>query len=79
VFVAVVKEPGLWTTAVRQMKRTARPHWWKHRPFLPVPSGEYLSFRLVTQYGGAPNAGGRWEADDVVRYLRWCKSWDTQR
>jgi hypothetical protein len=70
---AVVKRPSLWRTVVRQMRRTAAPGWWKRRPFLPVPSGEYLRFRLLTQYGDARH---RWEPDDVVNYLRWCRDWD---
>ena len=72
---AVVRRPSLWTTAVRQMRRTTAPGWWRRRPFLPIPSGEYLEFRLVTQYGDARHA---WEPDDVVNYLRWCKSWETR-
>jgi len=60
----VVRRPDLWATALRQARRTAPPGWWKRRPFLPVPSGEYLDFRLVTQYGDAAH---RPEADDVVK------------
>lgn len=63
-------------TAVRQMKRTAPPGWWKHRPFLPVPSGEYLRFRLITQYGDPEHA---WEPDDVVNYLEWCRNFEAGR
>jgi hypothetical protein len=70
---AVVRRPSLWSTAVRQMRRTAAPGWWKRRPFLPVPSGSYVEFRLVTQYG---DPGHAWDPDDVVNYLRWCKSWE---
>lgn len=70
---AVGARPGLWLTAVRQLRRTVPPGWWKRQPFLPVPSGEYLRFRLLTQYGDAAHA---WEPADVVRYLYWCKSWD---
>lgn len=71
--IAVLRRPSLWATAVRQMRRTAPPGWWKRRPFLPVPSGEYLRFRLVTQYGDPEHA---WEPDDVVNYLRWCRSFE---
>ena len=70
---AVAARPALWRTAVRQMRRTAAPGWWRRRPFLPIPSGEYLRFRLVTQYG---DAGHAWEPADVVNYLRWCREWD---
>jgi hypothetical protein len=43
-------------------------------PFLPVPSGEYLRFRLVTQYGDPDH---RPEPDDVINYLAWCRHWDS--
>jgi len=69
---AVAKRPSLWWTAARQLRRTTPAGWWKRRPFLPVPSGRYLEFRLLTQYGDASHA---WDPDDVVNYLRWCKSW----
>ena len=51
--VAVLRRPSLWFTALRQWKRTTPSGWWKRRPFLPVPSGDYLKFRMVTQYGDA--------------------------
>jgi hypothetical protein len=68
---AVARHPSLWATAARQAGRLARPGWWRHPPFLPVPDAEYLRFRLETAYGGhgdvAPNP------DDLVTYLRWCR------
>jgi hypothetical protein len=70
---AVARRPSLWSTALRQARRTTAPGWWRRRPFLPVPSGSYLEFRLVTQYGDPDHA---WDPDDVVNYLRWCKSWE---
>lgn len=70
---AVAGRPRLWPTAVVAMRRTASPGWWRRRPFLPVPSGEYLEFRLVTQYGD-PRA--RPEPRDVVNYLTWLRQWD---
>ncbi len=73
VALAVARRPRLWVTAVRQMRRTAPPGWWRRRPFLPVPSGEYLAFRLLTQYGSPDH---RWEPDDVVGYLEWCRAYE---
>ena len=67
---AVVARPGLWGTAVRQARRTAAPGWWKRWPFLPLPTREYVEFRLLTQYGAADaRPAGR----DLVTYLEWCK------
>ncbi len=74
--VAVAMRPALWPIAVRQMRRTAAPGWYRRAPFLPIPTGNYLRFRLVTQYGD-PNH--RPEAMDVVNYLSWCKQWDSNQ
>lgn len=73
VAVAVLRRPSLWFTAARQARRTATAGWWRRAPFLPVPSGDYLRFRLVTQYGDADRQP---DADDVVAYLAWCRDWD---
>jgi hypothetical protein len=70
---AVARRPHLWATAMRQARRTAAPGWWRRPPFLPVPSGEYLRFRLQTQYG---DAGAAPQPSDVVSYLEWCRDWD---
>lgn len=75
VALAVVRRPSLWPTALRQARRTATPGWWRRPPFLPVPSGDYLRFRMVTQYGetdSPPNPA------DVLNYLAWCRDWDRQ-
>ncbi|MBM3676161.1 MAG: hypothetical protein FJW88_14730 [Actinobacteria bacterium] len=66
---ALARHPKLWPTALVQVGRLARPGWWRHAPFLPVPDREYLRFRLETQYGpvATPQPG------DLVDYLRWCR------
>ena len=69
--VAVARHPRLWPVAARQWRRTTPPRWWRRRPFLPVPSREYLRFRLLTQYG---DTDARASGADVVNYLRWCAS-----
>jgi len=73
VALAVVRRPSLWLTAARAARRTAAPGWWRRAPFLPVPSGDYLRFRMVTQYGDADRQP---DADDAVAYLEWCRDWD---
>ena len=67
---AVARRPTLWPTAIRQMSRTAAPGWYRRPPFMPVPQGDYLRFRLVTQYGDPQH---RPDPVDVVNYLAWCK------
>jgi hypothetical protein len=68
---AVAPHPRLWPVAVRQWRRTMPDGWWRRRPFLPVPSKEYLRFRLVTQYGDSET---RASGVDVVNYLAWCRT-----
>ena len=70
VFLAVLVRPTLWGVAMHTWWRTTPSRWWARAPHLPVPSRDYLRFRLVTQYG-------RNDADivpgDVLNYLAWCK------
>lgn len=67
---ALVTEPGLWPTAIRQAFRLAPTGWWRRRPFLPLPTRAYLEFRAVTMYG---DATARPRPEDVRTYLRWCR------
>jgi hypothetical protein len=67
---AVLARPSLWPTAVGQLGRMIPHAWWRRAPYLPIPDGDYLRFRLVTQYG----ATGRMDPDDVVTFLQWCRS-----
>lgn len=77
---AVLRHPTLWFAALRQWKRMAPKGWWRTRPFLPVPPADYLEFRLVTQYGGGHGAERPGiDPEDVVDYLRWCKTWKDGR
>lgn len=70
---AVARRPGLWPTAARQVVRMTPAGWWRRAPFLPVPRGDYLRFRMVTQYGDPRR---RPEPADVLDYLAWCRRWD---
>jgi hypothetical protein len=72
---AVAARPSLWPTAARQLRRTAAPGWHRRPPFLPLPSRDYLAFRLVTQYGDVHH---RPDPHDVLNYLLWCRQWDNE-
>lgn len=70
----VMVHPSLWATAIRQLRRMAPPGWWRRMPFLPVPSGDYLNFRLATQYGSTGQTRDRVpDPVDVLTYLAWCR------
>ena len=70
--VAVLREPGLWVTAIRQIFVLAVDGWWRKAPFLPLPDAAYFRFRLQTAYG---DTGRSPEPHDVVTYLHWCRAW----
>lgn len=57
--------PDLWPAALRLVPR----RWWRAWPPLPVPPRPYREFRTETMYG----TGGRLDADDLIRYLEWCR------
>ena len=42
--------------------------WYRHAPFLPLPPGEYLRWRMFTAYGDEAAVP---PLEDVVRFARW--------
>jgi hypothetical protein len=71
-FLAVLVHPGLWVTALVQVRVLAAPGWWRRRPFLPLPDEDYLRFRLQTMYGG--HEPPEPDPADLITYLHWCKA-----
>ena len=70
IVIAVLCRPSLWITALTQLFRLTPRRWWARAPFLPVPTREYIRFRVLTQYG---ERGHTLEVADVLSYLRWLK------
>ncbi len=68
---AIVKEPRLWPTALRQANNLVPRGWWHHWPPLPLPDPEYLKFRMSTAYGNSEDMPIE---KDVITYLHWCRS-----
>lgn len=64
----VLTHPGSILLFVRAGWRFRARGWWRRPPFLPLPSREYLEWRLHTAYG---EAGSAPEFDELERYLRW--------
>ena len=63
---ALIRRPWLWPAALAFV-----PHrWWRRWPPLPVPSREYMRFRMETMYG----SDGRLEADDLISDLEWVRA-----
>jgi hypothetical protein len=64
----IASRPGVWLEALRTLASTVRRGWWRRPPFLPLPAGEYVAWRVTTAYG---SPDGPVEPDDVVAYLAW--------
>ena len=60
--------PALAVDLLRVGWRFRRRHWWRRAPFLPVPSGEYVRWRMYTAYGDEDAVP---PAEDLIRYARW--------
>ena len=50
--------------------RFRRRDWFRRPPFLPVPSGRYVAWRMYTAFGDARAVP---TVEDVVRYARWAR------
>jgi len=68
---AVLVRPGLWRTAVRELRRMAPRRWWQSSPYLPLPDRRLWEFRMVTAYGRPDAVPSR---ADVVSFLEWCRA-----
>jgi hypothetical protein len=42
--------------------------WFRRFPFLPLPDGQYVRWRMYTAYGDSALVPA---AEDVIRYARW--------
>lgn len=62
--------PGLYGPALRAAWRFRARGWYRRPPFLPLPPGEYLLWRMETAYG-SPHAPPT--ARELGRYLRWAE------
>jgi hypothetical protein len=60
--------PATGAALLRVAWRFRRREWWRRAPFLPLPAGDYLRWRMHTAYGDADTVP---PADDVVRFARW--------
>ncbi len=73
----LLRRPFLWPTAVRQAVVLAPDGWWRTPPHLPLPSADYLRFRLITAFGGDGSLDDVDPSDlgaDLVTYLEWCRT-----
>lgn len=65
---AVLARPRLWPAALRQVRVLVPPGWWRRPPFVPLPSRDWLRFRMTTAYGD-PDAPV--DVEDLLVWLAW--------
>ena len=63
-----VSNPRTAAALVRVGWRFRARDWYRRFPFLPLPSRDYMRWRMYTAYGDERAVP---PADDVVRYARW--------
>lgn len=63
-----LRDPRLGAALVRVAWRFRRRAWYRRAPFLPLPAGDYVRWRMYTAYG---NRDAVPPADDIARYARW--------
>jgi hypothetical protein len=63
-----LRNPALGVALLRVAWRFRRRGWYRRPPFLPVPSRDYVRWRMYTAYGDYDAVP---PAEDVVRYARW--------
>ena len=63
-----VVNPPLAADLLRVAWRFRANGWYRRFPFLPLPSGKYVRWRMHTAYGSYDSVP---PADDVIRFARW--------
>jgi hypothetical protein len=63
-----IRHPATGGALLRVAWRFRRRYWWRRFPFLPLPAGEYVRWRMHTAYGDDDAIP---PLDDIERYARW--------
>lgn len=63
-----LRDPAIGVALLRVAWRFRRRHWWRRPPFIPLPSRDYVRWRMLTAYGDEDHVP---QAGEVVRYARW--------
>jgi len=65
-----IVNPALARDLVTVAWRFRRRDWLTHPPFLPLPSRDYLAWRMYTAFGDSHAVP---TVQDVIRYARWAR------
>ena len=67
-FLRALVSPSLATALLRLNWRMRRRGWYAHFPFLPLPSRDYMRWRMYTVYGEQDAVP---PVEDIVKFARW--------
>ena len=71
-----VRHPSLLVLLAGAAWRFRRRGWYRRAPFLPLPSEDYMKWRLHTAF--ADEQAGP-EARDLIAYLKWARAMDKRK
>jgi hypothetical protein len=74
--VRCLARPRLWPLLLGAAWRFRRRRWYLRPPFLPVPSTEYMRWRLHTAFG---DEKAQPDVDQLEAYLKWTRSMQKSR
>ena len=60
--------PRLAIDLLRMVWAFRAQRWYRHAPFLPLPPGEYVRWRMYTAYGDEEAVP---PIEDVIRFAQW--------
>ncbi len=63
-----LRRPGLWPAMLSTAWAFRARGWYRRPPFLPLPSREYMRWRMETAYGDPDAVAPR---DEIVRFVTW--------
>lgn len=63
-----LRRPGLWPAMLSAAWAFRSRGWYRRPPFLPLPSREYMRWRLETAYGDPEAVPPR---DEIARFVTW--------
>jgi len=68
ILMSLIRRPSLWPVTIKQLFKIAKTRWFLSFPFLPIPSKDFIDFRVITYQGDKedfPNA------KVVITWLDW--------
>jgi hypothetical protein len=70
-FRLALRKPQLIPLLIGAGWRFRRLGWYRHPPFLPLPTQDYMRWRMYTAYGSSGRSSSPAELERYLRWTRW--------